>query len=253
MLLIISPAKTLKTDISASQDSTMPIFIKEAKYLASELKKFKPAQLSQLMGISAKLAQLNYERYQQWKSPYNNKESFNAIYTFRGEVFNGIDIDSFSEKEIEYTNKHLRILSGLYGILKPMDAILPYRLEMGTKLILGENKNLYNYWGNLITDIINKDLAELKDDTLINLASEEYFRSINTKILKASIITPIFKEYKNGKYKVISIYAKKARGLMSSYILKNQLKRVEDIKHFDAEGYYFNDIISDKEQFIFTR
>ncbi len=253
MLLIISPAKTLKTDIHATEESSVPVLINESKKLASVLKQYKPAQLSELMGISAKLAQLNYERYQEWKTPYNNKESFNAIFAFRGEVFKGIDIDSFSEKELEYTNEHLRILSGLYGILKPMDAILPYRLEMGTKLKLKENNNLYQYWGNHITTSINKNLSELDEDTLINLASEEYFKSINQKMLKANIITPVFKEYKNGKYKVISIFAKKARGMMTRFILKNRIIDPISIKQFAENGYIFNDNMSTTSQFTFVR
>ena len=253
MLILISPAKTLKTDIHAIDESTIPVLINKSKILASTLKQYKPAQLSELMGISAKLAQLNYERYQQWKSPYTNKESFNPIFTFRGEVFNGINIDDFSKEELIYTQKHLRILSGLYGVLQPMDAILPYRLEMGTKLKHGEYKNLYQYWDNDITISINKDLSNLNEDTLINLASEEYFKSINTKILKANIITPVFKEHKNGKYKVISIFAKKARGMMTRFILKQRINDPVDIKHFTESGYYFNDEMSTESVFTFVR
>lgn len=253
MLILISPAKTLKTDLHATEDSTIPVLLNKSKSIVAVLKQYKPAQLSELMGISAKLAQLNYERYQQWKSPYNDKVSFNAIFAFRGEVFKGIDIDSFSEKELEYTNEHLRILSGLYGILKPMDAILPYRLEMGTKLKLKENNNLYQYWGNHITTSINKHLSKFDEDTLINLASEEYFKSINQKMLKANIITPVFKEHKNGKYKVISIFAKKARGKMTRFILKHRINDPIDIKHFTENGYYFSDKLSTESQFTFIR
>jgi len=245
MLIVISPAKTLKTDLVARNNSTKPVFLSKSKKLATELKNYKPAQLSKLMSVSAKLAQLNYERYQQWKSPYKN--------AFRGEVFNGINIDDFSEEELIYTQNHLRILSGLYGVLRPLDAILPYRLEMGTKLPMGENKNLYQFWGDQITKTINKDLKELKEETLINLAPEEYFKSINTNLLKAKIITPVFKENKNGKYKVISIFAKKARGMMSRFILKNQIEKVEDIKHFSEERYFYNDALSTENQIVFTR
>jgi len=253
MLVVISPAKTLKTDLPAIENSTSPVLLSKSKKLAAVLKKHKPAQLSELMGISAKLAQLNYERYQQWKAPYINKESLTAIYAFRGEVFNGLDIDSFSEEEVKYTNQHLRILSGLYGVLKPLDAILAYRLEMGTKLQVGDFKNLYKYWGDIITKTINKDLKANNEDVLINLASEEYFKSINTKILKANIITPVFKEHKNGNYKVISIFAKKARGMMSSFIMKNRIIDPIDIKHFDLDRYFFNEKLSTNTQFVFTR
>jgi len=253
MLLIISPAKTLKTDIHATEESSVPVLINESKKLASVLKNYKPAQLSELMGISAKLAQLNYERYQEWKTPYKNKESFSSIFTFRGEVYNGINIDDFSKDDLIYANDHLRILSGLYGILSPMDRILPYRLEMGTKLKIGKDNNLYQYWNNQITKAINSDLVKLKETTLINLASQEYFKSINPKITKANIITPVFKEDKNGKYKVISIFAKRARGMMCRFILKNRLVDTEALKQFNDERYLFNEELSTKSQYVFTR
>jgi len=253
MLVIISPAKTLKTDLQAIENSTTPVLINKAKKLAGILKGYNPTKLSELMGISTKLSWLNFERYQQWKSPYIYKDAFNAIYAFRGEVYNGLDIDSFSEEDVAYTKDHLRILSGLYGVLKPLDAILPYRLEMGTKLTVHEHKNLYQFWGDLITQALNKDLKAFGENTLINLASEEYFKSINTKLLKANIITPIFKENKNDNYKIISIYAKKARGMMTRFIMKNRITHADDIKHFEHEGYYFNEILSNKSSFVFTR
>lgn len=253
MLVVISPAKTLKTDLPAIENSTIPVLLSKSKKLASILKKHKPADLSQLMGISAKLAQLNFERYQQWKAPYICKDALTAIYAFRGEVYNGLDIDSFTKEEVEYTNEHLRILSGLYGVLKPLDAILTYRLEMGTKLKMGEFNNLYKYWGDTITKTINKDLKANNESVLINLASEEYFKSINRKILKANIITPVFKEHKNGNYKVVSIFAKKARGMMSSFIMKNRIVEPTDIKHFDYDRYFFNEKLSTNTQFVFTR
>jgi len=253
MLVIISPAKTLKTDLQAIENSTTPVLINKSKKLAGILKGYNPTQFTELMGISTKLAWLNFERYQQWKAPYIYKEALNAIYAFRGEVYNGLDIDSFSEEDVAYTQDHLRILSGLYGVLKPMDAILPYRLEMGTKLGVGKYKNLYQFWGDLITNTLNNDLKSFGENTLINLASEEYFKSINTKLLKANIITPVFKENKDGNYKVISIYAKKARGMMTRFIIKNRITQVNDIKHFEHNGYYFNENLSNKSSFVFTR
>jgi len=253
MLVVISPAKTLKTDIVAVDDASMPVLLSKSKKLVTTLNKYKPSQLSSLMGISAKLAQLNYERYQQWNTPYVYKEALTAIYAFRGEVFNGLDIDTFSKEELDYTNQHLRILSGLYGVLKPKDAILAYRLEMGTKLEQGGFKNLYKFWGDIITQELNKDLKLNDDSVLVNLASQEYFKSINTNILNASVITPVFKEAKNGNFKVISIFAKKARGMMSRFIMKNRIIDHNDIKHFDDDGYYFNDKLSTKTQFVFTR
>lgn len=253
MLILISPAKTLKTDVSAISNSSIPEFIDTSDKIASRLKKLKPQKLGELMGISAKLAQLNYERYQSWKVPYNNNNTLTAIFAFRGEVYNGLDIDSFTQEELAYTNDHLRILSGLYGLLKPLDAILPYRLEMGTKLKIGRNNNLYEFWGDKITLLINRQLKQLEEETIINLASNEYFKVINTKKIKSNIITPVFMEEKNGKFKVISIYAKKARGLMSAFILKNHINLAEEIKHFNTDGYNYNDELSNKTKIVFTR
>jgi len=253
MLILISPAKTLKTDVSALNNSSIPELINTSDKISSRLKKLKPQKLGDLMGISAKLAQLNYERYQSWKVPYNNNNALTAIFAFRGEVYNGLDIDSFTQEELAYTNDHLRILSGLYGLLKPLDAILPYRLEMGTNLKIGRKNNLYEFWEDKITLLINKQLIQLKEETIVNLASNEYFKVINTKKLKANIITPVFMEEKNGKYKVISIYAKKARGLMSAFILKNRIQIAEELKHFNADGYNYNDELSDKAKIVFTR
>lgn len=253
MLILISPAKTLKTDIPASPNSSIPVFIDKSNKIAIKLKKLKPQKLGDLMGISANLAQINYERYQSWKVPYKVEDALNAIFAFSGEVYNGLDIDSFTNEDLEYTNEHLRILSGLYGILNPMDAILPYRLEMGTKLKMGNLNNLYEYWGDKITHLINKQIKESGEETIINLASNEYFKVINTKKLKAKVITPIFMEEKNGNYKVISIYAKKARGMMSAFILKNRITQVEEIKHFTEGGYHFNDGMSENTKIVFTR
>jgi len=253
MLILISPAKTLKTDVSALTNSSIPEFIDNSDKLVARLKKLTPQKLGELMGISAKLAQINYERYQSWEVPFTSEDALNAIFAFRGEVYNGLDIDSFTQEDLDYTNNHLRILSGLYGLLKPMDAILPYRLEMGTKLKIGRNNNLYEYWGDKITLLINKQLKQSEEETIVNLASNEYFKVINTKKLKANIITPVFMEKKNGKYKVISIYAKKARGLMTAFILKNRIQSAEEIKHFDLDGYIFNDDLSKKSKIAFTR
>lgn len=253
MITIISPAKTLKTDIPAIENSNYPILIKNSKKLVAILKKQKPNQLSELMSISAKLSQLNYDRFQQWKYPYPENKALNAIYAFRGEVYTGIDIDSFTEEELNYTQHHLRILSGLYGLIKPMDAIMAYRLEMGTNLKVKENKNLYAFWDDIITKQLNKELKAIGENTIVNLASNEYFKSINPKILKANIITPIFKENKLGNYKIISIFAKKARGLMTRYIMQNQITKPEDLIPFDKEGYFFNANLSSKTEFVFTR
>jgi len=253
MIILLSPAKTLKEDIPALGNASMPELLNKSKKLASLLKKYKPNELGELMGISAKLSQLNYERYQTWKTPYKLEDALTAIFAFRGEVYTGLNIDSYSEDDLTYANQHLRILSGLYGILKPLDAILPYRLEMGTKLNTGSHKNLYEFWGDKLTHLINRDIKSSKYDTIINLASNEYFKAINSKKLKAQVITPTFKEEKNGNYKVVSIFAKKARGLMSTYILKNRIHHIDDIKHFTLEGYNFNESLSDNLNIVFTR
>lgn len=253
MLVVISPAKTLSTEFKSDENSELPILLNKSKRLASTLRKLKPAKLSQLMGISAKLGQLNYERYQQWKVPYIYKESLISIYAFRGEVYNGLDIDSFTNEELSYTQDHLRILSGLYGVLRPMDAILAYRLEMGTKLMVGKHKNLYAYWGDTITKSIKNDIKNQDDCILINLASNEYFKSVNTKLIKTKIITPVFKENKGGDYKVVSFFAKKARGLMTRYIMKNQIKSVEELILFNSEGYLYNKELSSELKLVFTR
>ena len=253
MIILISPAKTLDTSVPARDNSSLPEFLTKSKRLASNLRKKKPAALADLMSISAKLAQLNYERYQSWHTPYNISDANNAIFAFRGEVYNGLDIDSFTEEELEYTNNHLRILSGLYGVLKPMDAILPYRLEMGTKLNIGKYKNLYEFWGDNITKFIRSEMKNSEESTIINLASNEYFKAIDTKKLKFDVITPVFLDEKNGDFKVISFFAKKARGLMSSFILKNRIEKPEEIKHFSSEGYKYCLEMSNDNKFVFCR
>ena len=254
MLTIISPAKTLDMETPVnSLIQSEPVFLNKSNQLVSVLKKKKAPELSQLMGISPKLAQLNFERFQDWCTPYNIEKSRPAVFAFRGEVFTGLDIDTFSEEDINYTQNHLRILSGLYGLLLPMDNILAYRLEMGTKLSIGKKKNLYEFWGDEITNYLNKTLVQQKDDILINLASNEYFKSINQKKLKSKVYTPVFKDNKNGQYKVISFFAKKARGHMLRFILKNQISNPTELKHFEEDDYYYNESLSNKNTFTFTR
>ncbi len=254
MITIISPAKTLDMESQVtSKLSSFPDQLEKSQLLVNKLQKMKPTKLAELMGISPKLAQLNFDRYQQWHAPYNIEESKQAIFAFRGEVFTGIDIDSFSDADLEYTNEHLRILSGLYALLRPMDLIMAYRLEMGTKLKIGRKKNLYEFWGDRITNALNQTLAQSNEDVLLNLASQEYFKSINTKKLEAKIITAEFKDLQNGAYKVVSFFAKKARGLMAQFIMKNRISIAEEIKHFDKDGYFYNDHLSNEEKFVFTR
>ena len=205
------------------------------------------------MNISIKLAELNFERYTRWSLPLNEDNAKQAILAFNGHAYSGLKADNFNENDFDFAQKHLRILSGLYGILKPLDLILPYRLEMGTKLENPKGKNLYQFWDELITTELNKDILNSENNILINLASDEYYKAIKINKLNANVIKPVFKENKNGNYKVISVYAKKARGLMTRFIIKNKLTNPSDIKAFNTEGYSFNNNFSDKNTFVFTR
>lgn len=254
MLIVISPAKTLDFEQKANTPHfSNADFLPQSEKLIKTLKKFKAEDLVSLMGISDKLAHLNQERFATWKRPFDMENAKQALLAFKGDVYTGLDAESLNEKELLYTQDHLRILSGLYGVLRPLDLIQPYRLEMGTKLNTASFKGLYNFWGEKLTKNINKALAEQGDNILINLASNEYFKSLNKKKLKAEIITPVFKDFKNGEYKMISFFAKKARGLMSRFILKNEFKKPEDLKLFDAEGYYFSEEKSSTNQLVFLR
>lgn len=254
MLFIISPAKTLdyNSPISIQGQSDIP-FLKESKQLVQVLKKYKADDIAKLMGVSTKIAHLNYDRFAQWKAPFLEGESRQALFAFKGEVYNGLDAYSLSQDKADYAQEHMRILSGLYGLLRPYDMILPYRLEMGTKLQTDKFKNLYEFWGDKITKNLQKAIEESGTSVLVNLASNEYFKSVNTKKIKSPIITPIFKEAKGDSYKVIAIFAKKARGLMSRYIIENKIENPEELKHFDKEGYFFNEELSTETELTFTR
>ncbi len=254
MILIISPAKNINFDVEMpSIELTEVRFAKEAKHLLNILKEFSATDIASLMGISAKLAQLNFERYQLMEIPYGQSVSKAALLVFNGAVFQGMDVLSFENHDLEFSQKKLRILSGFYGLLRPLDCIMPYRLEMGTSLKVDKYKNLYEFWGNKINLLLQNDLKENGDDVLINLASNEYFKAIKQKELNARIITPVFKDYKNGQYKMIAIYAKKARGMMAAYILKNKIDNPDEIKHFDFLGYEYNDLLSENDNWVFTR
>lgn len=252
MKIVISPAKSLDFETKLpTKKFTEPIFLSEAEIVHKALKEKSPAELKDLMHISDKLADLNWQRHQDWKVPFTNKNARPAIYMFNGEVYTGIDSYSIPDSKIEKLQDNLRILSGLYGLLKPLDLIQPYRLEMGVKLSVSGNKNLYEFWKHQITESLNK---ELKDkEVLVNLASKEYFGAIDTKALKVPIITPEFKDYKDGNLKVIVFYAKKARGMMVRYIIDNNIKNVEDLKGFDYDGYYYDDKLSKGNKLVFTR
>ena len=254
MLILISPAKTLDYSIKVPKISSSDIlFPKESLDLANSLRRLKPKDLQELMGISPKLAQLNFERFQQYEFPFKKEEVKPALLVFKGEVFVGINVESFSEEDLVYSQDHLRILSGLYGVLRPLDAIMPYRLEMGTKYTTKKFKHLYDFWNMKIHNAVQMALDKQGDQVLINLASNEYYKSVKSAKLKAEIITPQFKDFKNGQYKMISFYANKARGLMTNFILKNQIQNPEELKLFNMEGYEYNDRLSNENDWVFTR
>lgn len=254
MLIVISPAKTLDFETApTTQEFTQPELLKESKKLISELKKLEPAEVSSLMKISDKLGTLNYLRFNEWKTPFNLKNAKQALLAFKGDVYTGIEAESFSKQDLNFAQKHLRILSGLYGVLKPLDLMQAYRLEMGTQFENKQGKDLYQFWGGKLTEQVNKDLKAAKSKVLINLASNEYFKSLQASDIDAEIIVPVFKDFKNGKYKIISFYAKKARGLMSAYIIKNRLKKPEDIKAFNIDGYKYSKSESNGNNWVFLR
>lgn len=254
MLIVISPAKTLDFEQKAKTSSySANDFLPEAETLIGVLKNYSADDLIKLMGISPKLAHLNHERFATWRRPFDTENAKQALLAFKGDVYTGLDAESLNKKELLYTQDHLRILSGLYGVLRPLDLIQPYRLEMGTKLNTSSFQGLYKYWGDTLTLNMNEALAAQGDNILINLASNEYFKALNKKKLEAEIITPVFKDFKNGQYKMISFFAKKARGFMSRFILKNELKKPEELKHFDADGYYFSEAESGMNQLVFLR
>ena len=253
LVTIISPAKKLDySPIEKNLDSTVPGLLEHSNELIKYLKSLNPQEVSSLMGLSDKLGALNYERFQEWETPFTKSNSKQAILAFKGDVYQGLDAESLSETELIWAQKHLRILSGLYGVLKPLDLMQAYRLEMGTKFPTNRGKNLYEFWNSIITDELNRTLSS-KKAILLNLASNEYFKSINSSELKANVITPIFMDRKNGKYKIISFFAKKARGLMTRYIIKNQIEDIADIQNFEEGGYFFNEEMSKDNKPVFCR
>ena len=254
MIIVISPAKSLYEHCPVTFETSTEIdFLPEAVKIVSMMKKKKPAQLAKLMDISPKLADLNFQRFQAWNPVFTPENSWQAVLMFNGDVYQGLKAETFSDSEFETAQQHLRILSGVYGLLKPLDLIQPYRLEMGTNIAIASKKNLYEFWKSKITAKLNQEMAEAGQKVLINLASNEYFSAIDTKKLKARIITPSFKEQKNNQYQIVSFFAKKARGLMSRFIIQNQITDPEEIKAFDLEGYFFNNQLSKGDNWVFTR
>lgn len=254
MIAILSPAKTLDySPQSLVKRQTKPAFLSDTEELVAIAKTLSEEDLSRLMGISAKLAAINHERFQRWTTPFPKGEAKQALLAFKGDVYQGFDLESFSADDWEHAQAHLRILSGLYGLLRPLDAMLPYRLEMGTKLETGRGKDLYEFWGDRITLALNKALKAQGDEILVNLASNEYFGAVQKDRLKARVITPVFKDTKNGTLKIISFYAKKARGMMADFMIRKQLSHPEDLKAFDVAGYGYDDALSTEESYVFTR
>jgi len=254
MKLVISPAKTLDFESApVTKTHSNPSFLSNSQQLIDQLKELSQADVASLMKLSDKLAALNVARFGSWETPFTPENAKQAILAFKGDVYTGLDAEHFSEDDFSFAQDHLRILSGLYGLLKPLDLIQPYRLEMGTKFANSRGKNLYEFWDMLLTDTLNKEFSNKKEPVLINLASNEYFKAIKVKSLQAEIITPVFKDWKNGQYKMISFYAKKARGLMAAYIIKNRLKDPEQLKCFDSEGYYFSQEQSTGNEWVFLR
>ncbi|MDX2463884.1 MAG: peroxide stress protein YaaA [Porticoccus sp.] len=254
MLVVISPAKTLDYETPPTTEiHSLPNYLNDSAELISQLRQLSPPEVSELMGISEKLGDLNFGRFLNWEPRFTSDNAKQAVLAFKGDVYTGLDAENLSEKELVWSQDHLRILSGLYGLLRPLDLMQPYRLEMGTKLANKKGKNLYDFWGDKITDGLNQVLVEASNQVLVNLASNEYFKSVNRSDLNADVITPVFKDWKNGQYKIISFYAKKARGLMSRYIIKNKISDPEKLKQFDVAGYTFNSTMSSAREWIFTR
>lgn len=254
MLLVVSPAKKLdfESPVATSQFS-QPNLLKHSQLLIDDCIKLSPSDIASLMKLSDKLAGLNAARFGEWSTPFTTENARQAILSFNGDVYAGLDAQTFNDDDFEFAQQHFKILSGLYGLLKPLDLIQAYRLEMGCKLRNSRGDNLYQFWGDIITNELNQSLQENNDDVLINLASTEYFKSVKTTLLNATVVTPIFKDWKNGQYKIISFFAKKARGLMARYIIQNKLTKADDIKQFDLAGYQYEPTMSKGSDWVFTR
>ncbi|PHS26354.1 MAG: peroxide stress protein YaaA [Methylophaga sp.] len=251
MLIVISPAKTLDFETEpVTSEHTQSRFLDQSQQLIDDLKKLAVADVASLMKLSDKLAGLNMARFQTWSPPFDLSNAKQAVLAFKGDVYTGLDADSLDNAGFEFMQQHLRILSGLYGVLRPLDLIQAYRLEMATKFGNSKGENLYHFWGSQLRQSIE---MELSDGVLINLASNEYFKALQAKNLNARIITPIFKDWKNGQYKIISFYAKKARGLMSRYIIDHRIEKPEQIQQFDTDGYRFSLEMSKGDDWVFIR
>ncbi len=254
MLITLSPSKGQDFETPAlSKTYSKPQALKDSELLIKELRKIRRQDIQQLMSVSENIAKLNTDRYKSFKTPFTPKNAKQAIFAFKGDVYSGIDIEQYSEADLDYAQNHLRILSGLYGCLRPLDLIQPYRLEMKTKLHNVRGENLYQFWGDRITDELNKALEKQKQPVLVNLASNEYFKSVKPKQLNGRLLNINFKETRDGKTRVVAIFAKRARGMMTDYILRNRIEEPEDIKKFRQGGYRFRKELSDDKQWTFER
>lgn len=254
MIITLSPSKGQDFDSPVlTRKNSKPRDLKQSELLITELRKIKSKQLQSLMSVSENIANLNVERYKTFTTPFTTKNSKPAIFAFKGDVYGGFDLDSFSEDDFAYAQDHLRILSGLYGYLRPLDLIQPYRLEMKTKLKNPLGDNLYQFWDTKITESINKELKGQQQPVVVNLASNEYFKAVKPKLLEGRLLNINFKETKDGKSRVVAIFAKRARGMMADYIIRNRIEDPEDIKKFNLEGYRFNKKMSDDSQWTFER
>ncbi|POU04148.1 peroxide stress protein YaaA [Escherichia sp. ESNIH1] len=254
MLILISPAKTLDYQSPlATQRYTQPVLLDHSQQLIDVARQLSAPQIKTLMGISDKLADLNATRFHDWQPDFTPDNARQAILAFKGDVYAGMQAETFSEDDFTFAQQHLRMLSGLYGVLRPLDLMQPYRLEMGIRLQNPKGSDLYQFWGETITTTLNEALAAQGDNIIVNLASDEYFRAVKPKLLAGEIVKPVFLDEKNGTFKVISFYAKKARGLMSRYIIENRLTTLDQLKAFDVDGYVFDEEASQKNELVFKR
>ncbi|KUI98532.1 peroxide stress protein YaaA [Vibrio sp. MEBiC08052] len=254
MLIVVSPAKTLDYESPLKTDKhTLPELLDHSEVLIDVCRQLNPADIASLMKVSDKIAGLNVARFAEWNKQFSFENARQAILAFKGDVYTGLEAESLSDGDLDYAQLHLRMLSGLYGLLKPLDLMQPYRLEMGTKLSNPRGNNLYQFWGDVITDKLNEAIQEQGDNILVNLASNEYFKAVHVKGLDAQVITPVFKDCKNGQYKVISFYAKKARGMMARYIVENRISSVEKLLEFDVAGYRYDAGESTATELVFKR
>ncbi len=253
MILLLSPAKSLNLEPTKTKSPTLPRLLEESQALVDVLKKKSARSIKKLMSVSDKIAELNVERFNNFSIPFTTENSKPAALIFDGDVYTGLQAETFNADDFKFAQKHLRILSGLYGLLRPLDLIQAYRLEMGTALKKGRKKNLYQFWDNKITDIINEDLKASGDDIILNLASKEYFKSVKLAGLEGKVISIDFKENRNGVFKVISFSAKKARGTMANKIIKNKITEVNKLKRLSIDGYKYNKDLSEEYKFVFTK